>query len=412
MAVGLCRDPGRLPFILKLFGLDHYLRPQRPEPVATVDDWGALTGRGYAATGETTRTTSGGTATATALPGAALSAVPLRPLRSELARSIRIETLYHAEFTSRGARLLSVELLRYASAHGASSHDGRRSGRPRASRAARRPVLGGGPSFSLDLGSGSARMPLDELVYAVTESLDAAGQVRRLTFTAQDSSGMHIRQTWHAPRELRARPRGRDPARAAPVAALRLLARHPLAALQRSRSGGGRPGAACHQPGRDQPPPREDRRAQEGHQAFRRSAQWAAVQTRYFMGAVVAIEANAKATEARTALRPLTPEQRALLPANAPAEQDMVVSALVVGLPGETSPVNRFLVYFGPNEYFKVAGLGVQLERVVDLGWSWIAPSAACCFGCWCGSTAWCATTASPSWCSRPWCACCSIRST
>ena len=92
------------------------------------------------------------------------------------------------------------------------------------------------------------------------------------------------------------------------------------------------------------------------------------------MGAVVAIEANAKATEARTALRPLTPEQRALLPANAPAEQDMVVSALVVGLPGETSPVNRFLVYFGPNEYFKVAGLGVQLERVVDLGWSWIAP--------------------------------------
>jgi YidC/Oxa1 family membrane protein insertase len=63
-----------------------------------------------------------------------------------------------------------------------------------------------------------------------------------------------------------------------------------------------------------------------------------------------------------------------MLPANARPEQDMAVSALVIGMPGETRPVDRFLVYFGPNEYFRLARLGVQLERIVDLGWSWISP--------------------------------------
>jgi len=371
------------PFILKLFGLDHYLKPAQPARVATVDTTraGAIpTERGYAATGETTRTRPAGAAGA---PGAGrgpiLSALPLRPLRGELERSVRIETpLYHAEFSNRGARLISVELLHYASAHGASSHDGKavrpHKGEPVPS--GDRVVLGGGPAFGLDLGSGGTRMPLDDLVYAVEESLDAAGQVRRLTFTAVDSSGMTIRQTWRVRPDTYALDLEVEIARVPlhwRLSDYSLVARSwPLfneanvtadaqglhatslvgTNLHREKTGG----------------------LKKGTKRFDGDAHWAAVQTRYFMGAVVALGAAAHATEARTTLRPLTPEQRALLPANAPAEQDMAVSALVVRLPGETSPINRFLVYFGPNEYFQVSKLGVQLERIVDLGWSWISP--------------------------------------
>jgi YidC/Oxa1 family membrane protein insertase len=36
--------------------------------------------------------------------------------------------------------------------------------------------------------------------------------------------------------------------------------------------------------------------------------------------------------------------------------------------------VNRFLVYFGPSDYFGVARLGMGLERMVDLGMAWIQP--------------------------------------
>ncbi|MGH7731384.1 MAG: membrane protein insertase YidC [Candidatus Eiseniibacteriota bacterium] len=369
------------PFILKLFGLDRYLKPAPPPPVATVDTTRGATSapeRGYAATGETTGTDASREARAT--PRApVLSALPLKPLRNEIARAYRIETpLYHAEFTSRGARLISVELLHYASAHGGSSRDGKAI-RPRQGEPVPpgdQVVLAGGPSFSLDLGSGSARMPLDDLVYAAEESLDAAGQVRRLTFTAEDSSGMRIRQTWRVRPDTYALDLEVEIHRVPlhwRLADYSLITRSwPLfneadvAADAQGLHATSMVGTNIH---REKPGG-----LRKGTKRFEGVALWAAVQTRYFMGAVAALEATAHATEARAALRPLTAEQRAILPSGAPPEQDMVVSALIVALPGETQPVNRFLVYFGPNEYFRLARLGVQLERVVDLGWSWISP--------------------------------------
>ncbi len=375
------------PFVLKLLGLDHYLKHAPPAPPTTMD-----TTRGVA---DNVRRASA-TPESLAVPGAprvgaaprgtggvagtpALASLPLKPLSVELERSYRVETpLYHAEFSSRGARLLSVELLHYASAHGASSHDGK-AVRPR--RGAPVPpgdrvVLSGGPSFGLDLGSGSALIPLDDLVYSVAESLDAAGLVRRLSFTARDSSGLLIRQTWRVRPdsyaldltvELQHVPLGWRLAdyslstRSWPLfneadipADLRGLHATSLVGtnIHRESTGGLR----------------------KGTRRFEGNAVWAAVQTRYFMGAVAATQATPRAAVARTELHPLTPEERALLPANAPAAQDVAVSTLVVGLPGEARPVDRFLVYFGPNEYFRIAKLGVQLERVVDLGWSWISP--------------------------------------
>jgi YidC/Oxa1 family membrane protein insertase len=92
------------------------------------------------------------------------------------------------------------------------------------------------------------------------------------------------------------------------------------------------------------------------------------------MGAVAATDAETRATVASSEARALTPDERAMLPGNAPSIADVAVSSLVVTLPGETHPVNRFLVYFGPNQYSTVVKLGVQLERAVDLGFNWIRP--------------------------------------
>jgi YidC/Oxa1 family membrane protein insertase len=51
---------------------------------------------------------------------------------------------------------------------------------------------------------------------------------------------------------------------------------------------------------------------------------------------------------------------------------------MVVGLPGSSQPVHRYVLYAGPSEYAQLARLsGTQLERVVDLGWSWVRPISA-----------------------------------
>jgi YidC/Oxa1 family membrane protein insertase len=387
IAVGLCVAVLiAYPFILKLLGLDRYLKPERPAQVATVDTVhsGPDSARGTppapgAAVAPGVPASSATTPAGTRAAPPVLATLPLRPLRAELERWYRIETpLYHAEFSSRGARLLSVQLLHYASAHGASSRDGK-AVRPRNGQMVPpgdRVVLGGGPAFGLDLGSGASLIPLDDVVYSVAESLDAAGAIRRLTFTTQDSSGLDIRQTWRVRPdtyaldlevELRNVPlQWRLPDYSLTTRSWPLFNEADLQADAQGLKATSLVGTNIH---------REHTGAlRKGAKRFEGGAVWAAVQTRYFMGAVVATEATTHATEARTATRPLTPEQRALLPANAPGEQDVAVSTLVVSLPGETNPVNRFLVYFGPNDYFRVAKLGVHLERIVDLGFSWISP--------------------------------------
>jgi YidC/Oxa1 family membrane protein insertase len=365
------------PFILKMFGLDRYLKPAR-QPIATVAPGpdSARAPSPIAAPGVATVTPPTPVA-GTRAPS--LAALPFKPLASELERSHRIETpLYHAEFSSRGARLLSVELLDYASAHGATSHDGKavRPHRGEPVPSGDRVVLSGGPSFGLDLGSGASLMPLDDLVYSVAESLDAAGATRGLTFTARDSSGVAIRQSWRVRPdtyaldlevELRNVPLNwRLADYSLTTRSWPLFNEADLTADAHGLKATSLVGTNIHREGPGG--------LRKGPKRFEGGAAWAAVQTRYFMGAVVATQATTHAAEARAALRALTPEQRAFLPPNAPAEQEVAVSTLVVGLPGETNPVNRFLVYFGPNDYFRVARLGVHLERIVDLGFSWISP--------------------------------------
>ena len=46
----------------------------------------------------------------------------------------------------------------------------------------------------------------------------------------------------------------------------------------------------------------------------------------------------------------------------------------MVGLPSEHSPVHRYVLYAGPCEIDALAAVKMNLERAVDLGWSWVMP--------------------------------------
>src|SRR5262249_45693662 len=56
--------------------------------------------------------------------------------------------------------------------------------------------LAGGPTFELDLGSGDRLQSLANVAFAATESTDASGAVRTLSFVGQDPRGLTVRETW------------------------------------------------------------------------------------------------------------------------------------------------------------------------------------------------------------------------
>jgi YidC/Oxa1 family membrane protein insertase len=100
----------------------------------------------------------------------------------------------------------------------------------------------------------------------------------------------------------------------------------------------------------------------------------AAVQTRYFLGAIAVKNADARGVTTSAAKRPLSAEDRARLGPRSKPEQDVAQVSLISALPGRERPVHSYVVYFGPAEYFRLSALGSQLERAVDMGWNWILP--------------------------------------
>jgi len=362
------------PFILKLVGLDQFMRPtaRPPSPADSGRSVATEIAPGRApqadATAPVTETSGTSATTDTALGFA--SRAP--------ERVVEVETpLYRARFTSNGARLLDVELKQYASANGRSAKGKRTGHKPgQILPEVERVKLDGGPAFGLDLGSGDSRRALDAVVYDVAESLDVSGAVRALSFTARDPAGSLVRQTY------RIRPDQyavdleieiRDVPLEWRVSDYTLTARswslsHENDPLDEERSlkATSLVGTNLHREGVGG--------LRKAPKVFDGSVAWVAVQTRYFAGAVAITEGTARSAVAAVASRSLSPAQLAALGPEAKPVQDVAVSSLVVSLPGGSAPVNRFVVYFGPNEYFGLAKLGRGLERIVDLGWSWITP--------------------------------------
>jgi YidC/Oxa1 family membrane protein insertase len=365
------------PQIMRWAGLGRYLEPQRRTAMAPADSAGdarAARGDSVQQEGETSAQGQPGLTQAPPAAGAgrelAAVATPVAP-----ERSIRIETpLYDAQFSTRGARLVAVRLKRYGSAHALAghAHRGKNQDVPPDARVA----LGGEPTFGVDLGSGPGTVSLARADYAASESLDAAGQIRALTFTLRDSSGLTVRQTY------RVRPSDYALDLAVEMSGVRADARYtdyslttrswPLVTEStldtdlHSLRATSLVGDNLHREGAGG--------LLKAPKTFDGNAVWAAVQTRYFIGAVALLDGPARGVRSSGARRHLDPAQLAHLDPKARPDQELVFNSLIVGLPTAEHPLHRYLLYFGPSEYFGLSRYHLKLDRAVDLGWTWILP--------------------------------------
>jgi YidC/Oxa1 family membrane protein insertase len=358
--------------LLRWLGLERYVERPRPTRITTADSTASDTSATHAPGQVATPSPPSDDRAQSVLTPA------LRPVPTVLERTVTLETsLYKALFTNRGARLLSVELKYYEAAYGVSN-------RGRSSKRARnepvppgdRVVLAGGPLIALDLGSATALKSLEDAVYTVSESLDAAGETRAITFSTTDTAGLSIRQTY--------RPRPGDYGMDLEVELRRVPAEWRVAEYsvttqswplltELDRQGDGRTLRATSLVGAN-----IHREATggllKGARSFDGSAVWAAVQNRYFISAIALTQGTARGVVSSAKRRPIDVGTLEGQGAGSKREEDVAINTLVVGLPPETSPVHRFIVFTGPCEYFRLSAMKVGLERAVDLGWSWILP--------------------------------------
>lgn len=358
--------------LLRWLGLSHYI--EAPKPVATAPaDSAALADslaappRGIAVTPEPD-----------SAPPALSTPPPIHSPVAAFEKSIVVETpLYRAQFSSRGARLVSVALKRYVSAFGAAGRDGH-ARQPRPGETVPpddRVVLAGGPTFGIDFGTDERGRMLDDVTYAVSESLGTDGEIRALTFIAGDSAGFRIRQTYRIRPtdyaiDLEVDIRNVPPDWQVGEYALNtrswpLFTESDLEADHRGLKASSLVGTNVRREGSGG--------LMKEPKRFEGNVRWAGVQTRYFAALATVVDATPVAVVSRGEKVPLTAEQRALLPPNAKAEQDVVENALLVRVPPPHAPVNRFLLYVGPTEYSRLTQYD-DLVRAVDLGWRWLEP--------------------------------------
>jgi YidC/Oxa1 family membrane protein insertase len=238
------------------------------------------------------------------------------------------------------------------------------------------PAIAWGPLAGVDLGSGDAVKSLANAPYAVAESSDAAGAIRTLTFTARDSSGLFVRQTW------RVRPNDfaldleveiRNVPEALHTNDWSLTLRSWPLVTERSLQSDERSLRSSSMLGQDV---HKDHTSNllKSPKSYDGNVAWAAVQNRYFLAAAAVQDGSARGVIARAEKRPLTSEQLHVLPAGTKNEQDVAITSLRMALPGTEHPVQHFVMYFGPVEYFRLAALKTHLERAVELGWTWVLP--------------------------------------
>ena len=366
--------------LLRMAGLGKYLEPpRRPVPVALDTTRSDTSASRAAAPGVALQPAQTGLAgTATPAP-AQLAPLPIAATTGVIEKRWQIETpLYRAEFSNRGARLLTVEFKRYVAAHGASAKDGQplRVGAGREVPPGDRVVLAGGPLLGMDLGSGTGLRSLADLVYAVSESTDASGATRALTFTAGDSAGLLIRQTWRVrpdtyALDLEVETRGiPDSWRLSDYS---LSMRNWPAFTETDRKTDARQVRVSSLVGRNL-----HRDHSQGlvrnPRSYEGTVEWAAVQSRYFLCATALEQAIPRAATASGEELPLTAAEIGLLASNEKPVRAVGTASLVVGLPSSERPVQRFLVYVGPSDLRMLSRLGHDLTRAVDLGWNWMRP--------------------------------------
>ncbi len=373
------------PMVVRWAGYGRYLDHQAPNAPPTAVDSSRISGdsahaspSGVAATIPSGGANSGAKSGAT--PGATapeLRDAPFRGTGAVLERSYEIDTpLYRAEFSSRGARLLSVELKRFASARGISSLEHKRLKLKRGDEvpAGDRVALAGGPLVALDLGSGAALRSLANVGYAVEESTDAAGAIRTLIFTAKDEAGLMVRQVWRAHPddyaldyqvEITGVPEAwRISDYSITLRSWPLVTENNLDSDLHSLRVSSMLGSDLH---KDHAP-----NLLKNPKSYDGNVQWAAVQNRYFIAAAAVVDGAPRGVTGRAEKITLPDDLARSLPTGAKVEQEVAINTVRMALAGQTR--HRFVTFFGPVEYFRLSALRVHLERAVDLGWTWVLP--------------------------------------
>jgi YidC/Oxa1 family membrane protein insertase len=315
---------------------------------------------------------------AAALAPAAPLAVPAVPEQ----RSVVETPLYRAEFSNRGARMLSFSLKRFGAAYGASNYADHPEHRPHHGQdvpAGDRVQLDGEPTFGVDLGSGPGLRSLAQTMYAVSESTDAAGAVRALTFTSQDSSGAVIRQTWRVRPDsylldLEVETRNVPPAWR--LSEYSLTVRSWPLRNESSYQTDLRGLRGVSLVGKDLHRDAAAGLVGKSPKLHEGVAHWAGVQSHYFLGIVGSTSTDGRAASAGGFPRELGAEELRQRPAGTKPVEPGAEGTLVMPLPASGSGVQRFTAYFGPSDYFTLARQSgpLEFERAVDMGFSWMVP--------------------------------------
>ncbi len=354
-----------------------YMPKPRPKPVVATAP--ALTPESAVPAAGTPATGAPAVAPLAAGAGSVAPATPAVP-----PRTVVVETpLYRATFSNIGARLQTFELKRYAASWGASRFGENHAKRPKRGDEVPegdRVELRGAPAFEFDLGSGATLRSLATTVFAVEESTDASGRTAALTFTARDSSGMEVRQTWRPRQDSYLLDYDVTVAGAAVSGSDWSLTTRSWPLMSEASPDKEFPmvraiglvGKNLHRDGA-QGLIGKSAKVHEG------AAHWAGVQSHYFLGLVAPIGAEGRSVMSSGTAYNVTDEEKARLPEKSKTQQPIAQGTLVMSAP--SSGHQRFAVYFGPSDYFSIAKLSgagkpgsLQIEKAVDLGATWLLP--------------------------------------
>ena len=260
--------------------------------------------------------------------------------------------LYVARFNTRGARLLGVTLNDFTGAGPDLVQ------------------LTGTPTMALELGNDPTVNFLKNASYVADDSLDSEGRVRRLRFTAIDSSGTGVVQTYRFDPEtyvihldvemLEIHKRG--------VTDYHLLLQSWPLLTERNLDEDKRYLQTVSRVGSDIKRDKFGDLEKKGPRRHEGTIGWVAVSSKYFAFAAIPTAANATTTFS-SAQEFGTQVQ--IGDYVTPTEQ--VVGGLVLPVPALGSP-HRFALYAGPNDYWSLKNVGYELQDVVDLGWRWLLP--------------------------------------
>ena len=281
---------------------------------------------------------------ATEATGAHATGTWLAPANADSVLTIE-QPLYTARIRARGARLLSVVLKDYK--------DGD-SGRA---------TLAADPLLALDLGDAQTPASLADVPFTWADSLDASGRIARVTFTARDSSGLTIEQTYRFGADdyrigYAVAIGGLDPR--LDVRRYRLALRSWPLLTERNRLEDLNNLGVTAKVGKDN---RREMAAglKKGVKTREGAVSWLAVHSKYFLLGLVAQNVEGVATSAD------------LAPGTSPQAHDAVVGDITVPLPAG-GRVHQYTLYAGPLDYWHLQRIGMDLEPPHALAFNFFKP--------------------------------------